>query len=58
MAIKNGAMVEIDPKTEKILKIYIVASKDQDQAAIIKTIKRIMEPFQWSWLKMLINKTG
>ena len=38
MAIKNGAMIEVDPKTEKILKVYIVASKDQDQAAIIRAI--------------------
>jgi len=55
MAINTGAMIEVDPKTEKIIKVYIVASNERDQAAIIKTMKRIMEPLQWPWLKRLIS---
>jgi hypothetical protein len=54
MTIKNGALIEVNPKTGRITEAYIIASNDRDQAAKIKVLGRITKPYHWSWLKSLI----
>lgn len=54
MTTKNGALIEVNPKTGRIAEAYIIASNDRDQAAIIKALGRITKPYHWTWLKRLI----
>jgi hypothetical protein len=55
MILTSGVWIEVDVENKEIVKFHIMATNEDEEAAIIETLERIVRPNFWASLKRLIG---